>query len=148
MELPGNNAASAQQDTHQFMMVKLPPFWPPSPALWFSQAESLFMCRGFTDQVQRYYHVVSVLPHKSLRLVADIVEVPPDQEPYTTLKQRLMALHQLTGFQRAEKLLQMPPLGARKPSDLMAAMLEVCPRGGGEDREIRLFVPSAPSQRY
>jgi hypothetical protein len=57
------------------------------------------------------------------------VEVPPDQETYTTLKQWLMASHQLTRFQRAEKLLQMPPLGARKPSDLMAAMLEVCPRG-------------------
>jgi hypothetical protein len=69
MEPPGNNAASAQQDTQQFMMVKLPPFWPHSPALWFSQAESLFMCRGLTDQIQRYYHVVLVLPHESLRLV-------------------------------------------------------------------------------
>jgi hypothetical protein len=130
MEPQVNNATNAQPaDTQQFMTVKLPPFWPHSPALWFSQAESLFMCRGLTDQVQRYYHVVLVLPHESLRLVADIVEVPPAEEPYITLKQRLIASHQLTGFQRAEKLLQMPLLGARKPSDLMAAMLEVCPCG-------------------
>jgi hypothetical protein len=58
--------------------------------------------------------VVSVLPHESLRLLADIVEVPPAEQLYTTLKQQLMASHQLTGFQRTEKLLQMPVLGARK----------------------------------
>jgi hypothetical protein len=113
----------------QHVSVKLPPFWPHSPALWFSQAESMFMIRGLSDQHQRYYHVVSVLPHESLRLVADIVEAKPEEEQYNVLKQRLLASHQLTGFQRAEKLFQMPTLGARKPSDLMAAMLEICPRG-------------------
>jgi hypothetical protein len=87
------------------------------------------MLRGITDQVAKYYHVVSVLPHESLRLVADIVEVMPDMEPYDTLKARLLSSHQMTGFQRAEKLFQMPCLGARKPSELMAAMLEICPRG-------------------
>jgi hypothetical protein len=40
-----------------------------------------------------------------------------------------MASHLLSGYKRAEKLFNMPPLGSRKPSDLMAAMLEVCPRG-------------------
>jgi hypothetical protein len=112
-----------------YVSVKLPPFWPHSPALWFSQAESMFMIRGITEQLHKYYHVVATLPHESLRLVADIVEATPEEEPYTVLKQRLMASHQLTGYQRAEKLFQMPVLGARKPSDLMAAMLEVCPRG-------------------
>ncbi len=34
---------------------------------------------------------------------------------------------QLTDFQRAEALFDMPALGGRKPSQLMAAMLKVCP---------------------
>jgi hypothetical protein len=109
--------------------VKLPPFWPQAPALWFSQAECQFVVRGVDDQFQRYCLVVSALPHESLRLVADIVEAPPSSQPYTTLKDRLLASHQMTGYQRAERLFAMPPLGARKPSDLMAAMLEICPRG-------------------
>jgi hypothetical protein len=113
----------------QHVFVKLPPFWPHSPALWFSQVESMFIVCGITDQLQRYYHVVSTLTHESLGLVADIVEASPDEEPYTVLKQQLMASHQLTGYQRAEKLFQMPVLGARKPSDLMAAMLKICQRG-------------------
>ncbi len=40
-----------------------------------------------------------------------------------------MATHQLSDFQKAEKLFLMQSLGGRKPSEMMAAMLEVCPRG-------------------
>jgi hypothetical protein len=109
--------------------VKLPPFWPHSPVLWFSQAECVFATRGLVDQFQRYCHVVAMLPHESLRLVADLVEQPPEENPYNMIKQRLVSSHQMSKYQRAEKLLAMPALGARKPSELMAAMLEVCPRG-------------------
>jgi hypothetical protein len=85
--------------------------------------------RGVTDSFARYCHVVAVLPHESLRLVADLVETPPETEPYQQLKDRLLASHKLTRYQRAERLFAMPPLGSRKPSEMMAAMLEVCPRG-------------------
>jgi hypothetical protein len=64
-----------------------------------------------------------------LRMVADLVEQPPAATAYDDIKNRLVASHQLTDFQKAEKLFQMPALGSRKPSDLMAAMLETCPRG-------------------
>jgi hypothetical protein len=109
--------------------VKLGIFWPHAPALWFSQAECQFLVKGVSDSFTRYCHVVAVLPHESLRLVADLVETPPEQEPYQTLKDRLLASHQLTRYQRAERLFAMPALGSRKPSEMMAAMLEVCPRG-------------------
>jgi hypothetical protein len=100
-----------------------------APALWFLQVECLFHVKQITDQFQKYCHVVGSLPHESLRQVADIVEAPPAETPYIAIKQRLMAAHQLTSFQRAEKLFAMPPLGNRKPSDLIAAMLESCQRG-------------------
>jgi hypothetical protein len=35
----------------------------------------------------------------------------------------------MTPYQRAEKLFALPALGSRKPSDLMASVLEICPRG-------------------
>jgi hypothetical protein len=80
-------------------------------------------------QFDRYCHVVAALPHESIRLVADIVEGEPSETPYDDIKQRLVASHQLSDFQNAERLFQMPALGGRKPSELMAAMLETCPRG-------------------
>jgi hypothetical protein len=54
--------------------VKLSPFWPQAPALWFAQAEGQFIVKRVNDEMERYYNVVAVLPHESLRKVADIVE--------------------------------------------------------------------------
>jgi hypothetical protein len=109
--------------------VKLAAFWPQNPALWFAQAECQFRVKGVAEQFDRYCHVVAALPHESLRLVADLVEAPPTEAPYDDIKQRLVASHQLSDFQKAEKLFLMQPLGGRKPSEMMAAMLEYCPRG-------------------
>jgi hypothetical protein len=52
------------------------------------------------------------------------------------LQARLLASHRLTDYQRAEKLVAMPALGARRPSQLMAAMLEMCPAG---DEKSKIF---------
>jgi hypothetical protein len=76
--------------------VKLPPCWPHSPVLWFSQAECVFATRGLSDQFQRYCHVVAMLPHESLRLVADLVELPPEENPYNMIKQTLVSSHQMS----------------------------------------------------
>jgi hypothetical protein len=40
-----------------------------------------------------------------------------------------MSAHDLTTFQRIEALFKIEPLGGRKPSELLAQMLELCPRG-------------------
>jgi hypothetical protein len=108
---------------------KLPGFWSENPGLWFAQVECILANRNVTRQFNRYCLVVEALPHESLRLVADLVEQVPGVDPYSVLKGRLLSAHQLTDFQRAEALFDMPALGGRKPSQLMAAMLEVCPRG-------------------
>ncbi len=45
------------------------------------------------------------------------------------LKARLLAAHQLTDYQRVEQIFQLPPLATQKPSELLAEMLRLCPRG-------------------
>jgi hypothetical protein len=75
------------------------------------------------------------------RLVADLVKALLSAVPYTAIKSWLMASYQMTGYQRAEKLFAMPDLGSRKPSDLMAAMLEICPLG-----EEKLFFQGLPQE--
>jgi hypothetical protein len=61
--------------------------------------------------------------------VLDIVENPPSHHPYSALKDRLLESHQLNDYQRVAMLFRTEPLGGRKPSELLAAMLELCPRG-------------------
>ena len=54
-----------------------------------------------------------------------MVTRPPAVNPYTALKDGLLISHKLTAVQMAEKVLEMTILGDRRPSQLMAAMLEV-----------------------
>jgi hypothetical protein len=108
---------------------KLPGFWSENPGLWFAQVECILANRNVTREFNRYCLVGEALPHESLRLVADLVEQVPAVDLYTVLKGRLFSAHQLTDFQQTEALFDMPALGSRKLSQLMAAMLEVCPHG-------------------
>jgi hypothetical protein len=109
--------------------VNLPSFWPHMPDMWFVQAECIFASRRVTNSFDKYCLLVGALPHESLRLVMDLCRDPPQERPYEAVKARLMQSHELTEFQRVEKIMSMPPLGARRPSQLMAAMLELCPAG-------------------
>jgi hypothetical protein len=109
--------------------IKLPEFWPQAPVLWFSRAECMFTLRHVEDEVTKYCAVVACLPHDVLRQVADLLDITLLEEPYKQLKDRLLSAHELTPIQRADKVMQMADLGGQKPSQLLAAMLEWCPRG-------------------
>ena len=122
-------AGSARDRPELTHSVKLPEFWPDNSVAWFMLAESRFRMRNIYDEWTRYDHVVSSLSKDSLRLVLDLVTSPPEDDPYTTLKARLLDSHQLTDYQRIEQLLAMDSLGSRKPSELLAHMLELCPAG-------------------
>jgi hypothetical protein len=64
-----------------------------------------------------------------MRLVADLVKTPPAELMYNALKERLLHSHQLNDIQKVDLLVDMPALGDRKPTQLLAAMAEACPRG-------------------
>jgi hypothetical protein len=57
-------------------------------------------------------------------LVADLVEAPLAVQPYTILKEWLLMAHQLSPTQKAIKLMNALDLGDRRPSQLLANLLE------------------------
>jgi hypothetical protein len=109
--------------------TRLSAFWPSNPASWFAKTEGQFFLDGIVDETVKYYMVLHALPESTVDLISDLVEGPLPELPYTQLKARLLAAHQLSDYQKVEKLSQIPPLGAQKPSVLLAAMLKLCPRG-------------------
>jgi hypothetical protein len=111
------------------LSTEAPAFAPPmAGSRWFTMAEAQFMLRRVTSGVDRYCHVLTTLPCSSYRLISHLVEDIPSEESYTVLKEALMQAHQLSDYQRVELLSKVEPLGSRKPSDLLAAMIELCPR--------------------
>ena len=108
---------------------KLPDFWPSNPILWFARAEFNFEVAGVITEREKFMHTANALPYDTLTLVADLVTQPPAVQPFQRLKERLLLSHQLTIVQMAEKILDMPELGDRRPSQLLAAMMEFCPEG-------------------
>jgi hypothetical protein len=110
--------------------VKLPPIWTANPRAWFTSAEGAFRLRNIADEESRFFNCLHALPETTVSLIADLVEADPLlANPYTELRRRLLAAHQLTDIQRVEQLFNLPPLGAQKPSELLAKMLRLCPRG-------------------
>jgi hypothetical protein len=69
--------------------------------------------------------VLPCLLETTINLVTGFVEGNLPENPYTQLKARLLAAHQLTDYQRVEQIFQLPPLGAQKLSE----MLRLCPMG-------------------
>jgi len=70
--------------------VRLPPFWPDRPAVWFVQAEAQFELAGITRQRTKFNYVVSQLSQQQAVEVEDIITSPPEQEPYDRLKAELV----------------------------------------------------------
>jgi hypothetical protein len=120
-------AAAAVPNAADGGKFRLPEFWPHAPGIWFARAELRFEVSGVVNQRLKFAYTVDALPYEALCLVADLVESPPAEEPYEVLKSRLLMAHQLSPTQKAIKLMKMPELGDRRPSQLLADLLQACP---------------------
>ena len=108
---------------------KLPEYWAHAPQLWFCRAEFKFETAGVSGEHEMFAHVVEALNYESLKMVKDLMLAPPLYQPYQALKARLLLATQLTPIQMAEKLMKAADLGDRRPSQLLASLLEFCPPG-------------------
>jgi hypothetical protein len=107
--------------------IRLPPFWSNSPAAWFSTAEAHFTLRGVTDPVEKFLVVLTALSEEQADRVRAIVEAEPSAASYAAIRGALVSSHSLTPFQLVDKIVNMEPLGHRKPTELLAAMAKFRP---------------------
>ena len=102
--------------------VRLPPFWPANPRVWFVQVEAQFSRRGITASRTKYEEMVGVLPTQYATEIQDLLLDPPDDEPYEKLKQQLIARIADSERHKLRQLLTAEELGDRKPSQLLRKM--------------------------
>ena len=103
--------------------LKLPTFWTSQPRVWLAQAEAQFVIRKITADDTKYYHVLSALDQDTATRLLDLISLPPPENKYQALKDRLVDTFGLSKRERASLLLHTRPLGDSKPSVLMDEML-------------------------
>lgn len=127
MEEDGHNATATlpTPPTITAVNIKILPFWPADPAVWFAQVEAQFTTRGITSQKTRFDHIVAFLSPEVAMEVRDLILRPPAERPYDTLKEQLVKRTAESEQRKLQQLLTAEELGDRKPSQLLRHMQQL-----------------------
>lgn len=136
---PGNEPALCR------VGVKVPPFWPDKPALWFAQLDGQFKLSNISTDATKFYHVISVLEYKYAVEVEDVIIAPPEHDKYETLKRELINRLSAPKHQRRTQLLNNEELGDRKPSQFLRHLRSLAGNDVGDDFLRSLWISRLPS---
>lgn len=113
--------------------VRLPPFWPEKPAVWFAQIEGSFTLSGIKEDSTKYYYVISLLDQRYAAEVEDIICKPPEKDKYDKLKTELIKRLSLSREKEVKQLLLHEELGDRRPSHFLRHLQQLAGPNVPED---------------
>ena len=127
VEPSDDSAARTAPGAHGLAAInlKLLPFWPSDPEVWFAQVEAQFATRGITAQKTKYEYIVASLSPEFATEVRDLILHPPAERPYDTLRDQLIKRTAASDQCRLQALLHTEELGDRKPSQLLRKMQQL-----------------------
>lgn len=119
------------------LAVRLPPFWPHNPVLWFAQVEASFSYAGITADNTKFSLVVSQLDQRYASEVQDIITTPPAENAYERLKTELIRRIAASEEDRIRQVLTQEEIGDRKPSQYLRHLRSKVDTGTVPDNLLR-----------
>ncbi len=122
---PISHAIHAPDVSAVSVQLKLLPFWPADPELWFAQVEAQFACRRIVSQRSKFDYVVSSLSPEYAAEVRDLLIRPPTDDPYKILKTQLTKRTSASEQRKLQLLFTSEELGDKKPTQLLRRMQQL-----------------------
>ncbi|XP_060810009.1 uncharacterized protein LOC132904102 [Amyelois transitella] len=116
--------------------VRIAPFCPDKPMIWFAQLEGQFLISNITaDTTKFYYNIVetSQLDNQYAAEVEDIIVSSPATNKYEKLKSELIKRLSASKEKKVKQLFMHEELGDRKPSQFLRHLQHLAGPGVPED---------------
>jgi len=123
--------------------IKIPPFWPTDPELWFHQVDAQFAAKDIVNSTTKYNHVVAALSPEITGVVRELIRAPPINDPYKVLKNTIIERTGPTRQQQIHDLLRSQSVGDRRPSIMLQEMKQQIGQDTG-DMLRELFLKRLP----
>ena len=138
-------ASKLSSNAVQSVTVKVPPFWPTTPKVWFALLEAQFSSRSITSDETKYNHALQGLDKATAAEISPLLLNPPATGKFEALKAALVKTFDLTKEEKDVRLLAISGLGDRTPSALLRYMRSLTEPEDHESALLRtLFLSHLP----
>ncbi|XP_013171887.1 PREDICTED: uncharacterized protein LOC106120962 [Papilio xuthus] len=99
--------------------IRIPPFWPEEPEIWFAQVEGQFSIAGITSDSTKFNYAIGQLGNVYSKEVKDLIINPPSTNKFEKLKTELIKRLTASKEKKLTQLLMHEEMGDRKPSQFL-----------------------------